>query len=381
MNSYTEMNAHHIGNTHIQKNLPCEDYSLSYSDNNLSFAVISDGHGDKNCFRSKDGARIACETSLSLCRSFYKKAENSMREFDEDVFAQLLPTLESQIVKVWKERVSQEYSQNPFTEEEIQTASEKMQDIYRSGQHIEKAYGCTLILAMVTEKYWFGMQIGDGKCVAAYDDGVFVEPIPKDEENCVANHSTSLCNSNAEELIRHYFSPILPTAVFVFSDGVEESFDISGLYSCLYSIDLWLKDGYETTVERLDELLPQISEGGSGDDVSLSAILSTEKTLSAPKKTQSEIEDRVNALAEYLDKCDSQLDTAYSELEEMRKALETAEDTVKKLKEQMEHQQIRIEDLSETQSKAYEQMKKAEKYQASAEAFWQKKLQLLNLSD
>ena len=72
MKDYAAINAHHIGNMHIQKNLPCEDFSMSYEDDNMAIAVISDGHGDRNCFRSGKGAEIACETSVELCRKFLK---------------------------------------------------------------------------------------------------------------------------------------------------------------------------------------------------------------------------------------------------------------------------------------------------------------------
>ena len=40
MKDYTVINAHHIGNMHIQKNLPCEDFSMSYEDDNMAIAVL-----------------------------------------------------------------------------------------------------------------------------------------------------------------------------------------------------------------------------------------------------------------------------------------------------------------------------------------------------
>ena len=70
MQPYIELNAHHIGNSHVQSGMSCEDYSATYSDDQVSIIVISDGHGDKNCFRSDRGARYACETAINLCRQF-----------------------------------------------------------------------------------------------------------------------------------------------------------------------------------------------------------------------------------------------------------------------------------------------------------------------
>ena len=126
MKDYTAINAHHIGNMHIQKNLPCEDFSMSYEDDKMAIAVISDGHGDKNCFRSGKGAKIACETAVELCRKFYETSESMVGEYGVSALENVLKGLEAEIVKVWKQSVLKDFEENPFTDEEIETASEKM---------------------------------------------------------------------------------------------------------------------------------------------------------------------------------------------------------------------------------------------------------------
>lgn len=148
---------------------------------------------------------------------------------------------------------------------------------------------------MSTANYWLSIQIGDGKSIAAYRDGVFVEPVPADE-NCLGNRSTSLCNSNAKESFRHYYSKVKPIAVFVSSDGVEESFDQAGLYNFFYSVAYWLKEeGFDTAKAKVEGLLPQISEGGSGDDVSVAIMVSKEDAIVKPRQTLDQIYERVNA--------------------------------------------------------------------------------------
>ncbi len=378
MKDYTAINAHHIGNMHIQKNLPCEDFSMSYEDDNMAVAVISDGHGDKNCFRSGKGAQIACETAVELCRKFYETSESMVGEYGVSALENVLKGLEAEIVKVWKQSVLKDFEENPFTDEEIETASEKMQDIYRSGKKIEKAYGCTLILAVMTEKYWYGLQIGDGKCVSAYDEGVFVEPVPQDE-NCVANYSTSLCGENAEVDFMHYYSDIMPKAVFVFSDGVEESFDRAGLYNCLYSVDVWLEQGKTIALDSINNLLPKISEGGSGDDVSISAILSSEKVLMPPKKTPEQVDDLVKAYENNLEKCNEDLENIYHELDVLNTELKSAKEKISEIEEKIIHKQADIENYEEAQSKAYANMEKAKKYKVSANKFWEVKLKQLGI--
>ena len=72
-NNYIVFNKHHIGASHINKGAPCEDFSASFIDNLMAIAVISDGHGDKNCFRSAKGAQIACEAAIDVLRSALRK--------------------------------------------------------------------------------------------------------------------------------------------------------------------------------------------------------------------------------------------------------------------------------------------------------------------
>lgn len=70
MQPYIELNAHHIGKSHIQSGLLCEDYSATYSDDQISIVVISDGHGDKNCFRSEKAQDMHVKLQSGCADSF-----------------------------------------------------------------------------------------------------------------------------------------------------------------------------------------------------------------------------------------------------------------------------------------------------------------------
>lgn len=383
MQPYIEINAHHIGKSHIQNNLSCEDYSAHYSDEKISIIVVSDGHGDKNCFRSAKGAKFACEIAINACRQF-----ESITEHIDDIahcdFESLVTSMESDIADNWKSIVLSDAQDHPFTDQELSLASEQAQAVYRSGQRLEKAYGCTLIFAMSTRVFWLAIQIGDGKCVAAYPDGVFMEPIPPDE-NCLGNRSTSLCNSNAKESFRHYFSNIKPVAAFVSSDGIEESFDQAGLYNCFYSLAYWLKEeGYDATISKLDDLLPKISEGGSGDDVSVAIMTSSEAALSKPRQTLDQIYEKVSACEDVLEQTETCLSNEKDRLSEKEKEIAAIEKEISELKAKLEEKEKKhkersaeksnlesnVEKLTERQKRAAEQMDKANKYKSSAERYW-----------
>lgn len=383
MQSYIELSAHHIGNSHVQSGMLCEDYSSAYSDDQVNIIVISDGHGDKNCFRSDRGARYACEIAINLCRQF-QDITNHIDDIAQCDFESLIVSLESDIADAWKEKVIADANAHPFSKEEISSASEQAQEIYRNGQRLEKAYGCTLILSMSTANYWLSIQIGDGKSIAAYEDGVFVEPIPVDE-NCLGNRSTSLCNSNAKESFRHYYSKVKPIAAFVSSDGVEESFDQAGLYNFFYSIAYWLKEeGLEIARAKIEELLPQISEGGSGDDVSVAIMASNECAIAKPRQTLDQIYERVNACENALEQCNNLLADTKDRLSEKDKECAVVEKDIEKLKAELEekekaHKQIladrealhkSVDELDAKTQRASEQMEKITKYKASAERYW-----------
>ena len=383
MQPYLQLNSHCIGKSHLAQSKPCEDYSLSYGDSWLSAAIISDGHGDSNCFRSAQGAKAACEICLNMLRQF-QGVNSHITDIRACDFEPTVRSLEREIAARWKKKVLSDAAANPFSPGELQQASEEIRALYQSGQNVERAYGCTLIAAMVTRHYFLCLQIGDGKCVSAYPGGIFVEPVPGDE-NCIGNRSTSLCSRDAEKLFRHYYSDILPLAAFVSSDGVEESFDTSGLYHLFYSAACWgRQEGAESACAKMNGLLPKISEGGSGDDVSLSCFISAEGELAAPRQPLGQVYQRVNAFAGNLERIDDMILLETGKMQEKIKLIESVENELDALKKEVaekeksycalcgECEEIKagVRSLQQKRDAASEQMKKAEAYRQSAEDFW-----------
>lgn len=392
MQHYMELNAHCIGASHTAEGLGCEDFSAAYSDEAVSVAAVSDGHGDQNCFRSGEGARLACEIGVDRCVNFQKQTRH-IKDVTSTAFEEAVAALKKEIADTWRERVLSEVKRSPFTAEELARVSPDRQAVYRRGEQRERAYGCTLIIAMITEDYFLSLQIGDGQCVAAYDNGVFAEPVPWDE-NCVGNRATSLCDTRAAALFRHYVSTVKPQAVFVFSDGVEESFDRGGLYNCLYSAAYWAQEeGRETAMNKLVGLLPQISRGGSGDDVSLSAIVSTEGSIAAPKQPLEQIYRNVDACANYIEQCAAKTDGMKSqlairqgkcreleaEMAALQQALSAREAEYKTLTKECDELNDDMADLAKKSEQAQLQMEKLKQYKQSAETFWFTELDKLNI--
>ena len=86
------------------------------------------------------------------------------------------------------------------------------------------AYRTTLIAAVQAKNFWFGLHIGDGKCVTVNPAGEYTQPIPWDEK-CFLNQTTSLCDEQALHSFRYYFGKVdLPLAIFIATDGVDDTF-------------------------------------------------------------------------------------------------------------------------------------------------------------
>ena len=155
--------------------------------------------------------------------------------------------------------------------------SEKAKARYEKGEKVQSAYGATLIGVVVTDDFWFGVHIGDGKCVAFDMAGIDTEPIPWDEQ-CFLNVTTSICDANASSEMRYFFSRELPAAVFVGSDGIDDSFKNERHLHNFYRVVLssFATETEEKAKQGLADYLPNLSAQGSADDMSVGCIINIE---------------------------------------------------------------------------------------------------------
>lgn len=277
------------GESHLHDGRVCQDSSSSFSDECGTVAVVSDGHGGCDYVRSQIGSAMACEAAVKNIRRLFENISTEAFLAEPDM---MLIQLEAAIINDWNESVRSHYEANPFTEEELDCVSEKAGASYRSGHRIERAYGATLIAAAVTRDYWFGIQIGDGKCAAFDEAGICTQPIPWDEK-CFLNKTTSICGSDALRDFRHFYSEKIPTAVFMGSDGIDDSFkneeDMYDFYkTILYAFSI---SDYTQAVDELKAYLPRLSKEGSADDVSIAAWMDMDALKSVVDKIKAEGEE------------------------------------------------------------------------------------------
>lgn len=277
------------GESHLHDGRVCQDSSASFSDECGTVAVVSDGHGGCDYVRSQIGSAMACEAAVKNIRRLFENISPEVFLAEPDM---MLTQLEAAIINDWNESVRSHYEENPFTEEELDCVSEKAGAAYFSGHRIERAYGATLIAAAVTRDYWFGIQIGDGKCAAFDEAGICTQPIPWDEK-CFLNKTTSICGSDALRDFRHFYSEKIPTAVFMGSDGIDDSFkneeDMYDFYkTILYAFSI---SDYTQAVDELKAYLPRLSKEGSADDVSIAAWMDMDVLKSVVDKIKAESEE------------------------------------------------------------------------------------------
>jgi len=341
---------------------PCQDRSWAEIDGDMFIAVVADGHGSDNCFRSEYGADFAVNAAKKKITTFITNLKGKELPLEEDL-ARQVKKLVGSIVIDWIYQVSEHYRRYPITVEDTDYADDKDKPVHFKGlknfqvnktyrdHYLQEAdggssgkgglladderpvtrhaYGATLIAAAVTKDFWFGIQIGDGKLTAFYPDGSYDQPVPWDDK-CYLNVTTSICDDDAAERARVYVKkrngsaasidaigaikklkgkPDMPSAVFLNSDGVDDSFPIEDnmdhmaqkFYYSVLRMFIEADDdpakGWEAAVKELAEYLPELSKRGSGDDISVAGIIDmeavkTELFCGALKKAKDEADKR-----------------------------------------------------------------------------------------
>lgn len=310
------------GESHKAINKVCQDYSFSRTTKGASIAVVCDGHGGNRYFRSDVGAKFATDITVECVESFLNDVNPSIWDGESLVQRSALTTdakqnnfykstkidnalrqLFSSIIYKWQREILKHASNTPLSDIELKTLSSEYIDDFNNNHHIEKTYGCTLMCCVIAEQFWFAFHVGDGKCIAFDNNGCWSEPIPWDEK-CFLNKTTSICDSNVSEEFRYCYQSDgnFPLAVFLGSDGIDDSFGETENMVNFYIQFLKLIDekGHSDALKSLEETLPQLSQIGSKDDMSVACVYN-ENTLADKVKLlvlwqQKSIEDKIMAI-------------------------------------------------------------------------------------
>jgi serine/threonine protein phosphatase PrpC len=306
--TYNAFSATMIGSSHIKHGKECQDSSSHYPPYGknwpLALAVVADGHGSEDNFRSARGAAIAARCAAQGIIDFYKAHKSEITSAaveptlsNRDEFDKMLRELAKHIVARWQISVEKDYTQNPFTPKELEQVGEKHRKEYEAGECLYKAYGTTLIATAITADYWFGIHIGDGRFTALYKDGSFDQPVPWDKR-CFLNMTTSICDDDAATRARLYFSfhaeKEPPCAVFLCSDGVDDNYPVDNnekhLFKLYRTIALtFVEDGFDSTCGQIKDLANSFATKGKGDDTSIAGFIDMEAATQAAEVWRKQI--------------------------------------------------------------------------------------------
>jgi len=232
----------------------CQDSSLTWQDpaSDLTVAIVSDGHGGEKYIHSEHGSWLACQITLQAVREFSQYINKV-----EQLTAETLQTLFTAIYTRWSSVISDLDPEAP---------------LYH--------YGCTLMAYVQTSRWWFAFQIGDGKLVMkkrgeepSIGNG-FCQPVPWDDR-CILNVTTSLCDADACHEFRYAVGDRLPEAVFLGSDGIDDTFSDGELLYRFYQhlLDSLAEEGLFRVRLHLPDVLNHYSQVGSQDDMSVAAVV------------------------------------------------------------------------------------------------------------
>ena len=268
----SNMYAFHVieqGYSHLLANKPCQDYAASHYTNDYAIGIVADGHGSDRYFRSERGSRFAVEVTMAILKEFLSSTKNMMCLPNGDWQKQIAAS----IISHWNDRIENDKTNEPFTDEELRALTDSDRQQIEEGKW-QSAYGTTLIAILRTKQCFFGLHIGDGKCVTIDSNGNLAQPIPWDDR-CFLNQTTSLCDSDAVNLFRFvYQTENLPIAAFIASDGVDDTYPTDDrLYEFYRTVWTMFRNYPKSAKDDIQSFLPRMSEQGSHDDISIAGIL------------------------------------------------------------------------------------------------------------
>lgn len=270
------------GHSHKATGLECQDWSGSVALPELGAHVfaVADGHGDASCLRSEKGSKVAVEACASTLRSLAKEyAHTREKLLNDEGGARTLDALRTDIVRLWRKEVLAHYDANPLSVEQLEAMGQKARRF--AAERPEHLYGTTLVAGLLLPPVLVLVQQGDGFCVVVDRGGARCMPIPEDEL-CVGNRTTSLCDTDAAQRMRVIATDMRkdgPMACVVGTDGLDKS--LSGVEGLLDYVDGVMLEVLaapcaNTLEVRLQDGLRTLSERGSGDDISLAGFVDAE---------------------------------------------------------------------------------------------------------
>ncbi len=274
------------GATHVRAELPNQDRLLwlpRSSEGPRIVQAVSDGHGGAKYFRSHIGAEYATQVATSMLEDLLTQPlERTQLSEVKRLVTERFP---QKLVYTWREKVKEHVKDHPFTEEEKKSLKNKESLTSLESVNADQvlAYGATLLTVLVTEFFAVYLQLGDGDILTVTEAEETEEievsrPLPTDNR-LIANETTSLCSKDAWHDFRvrfQVFSDINPppSLILLATDGYANSYPDEKAFKKVGTdfLDIVRTNGLNEIEANLGKWLTEVTEGGSGDDVTLGLL-------------------------------------------------------------------------------------------------------------
>lgn len=192
--------------------------------------AVADGHGSAAHPLSHLGARYAVDVFKLCGADFAARARQAGGGGLRRLWADAHDRVPRELVRTWQDWVVKRHR----TEEgEPQPPAHELL----------RAYGTTLIGAVLTEGLFAAWQLGDGDLMVVDADGTVAQPLaPATPE--LGDETESMCSRQAWDLVRVHWAPVsdrarLPRLVALSTDGLSNSFAA--------------RDGFVRFVQEMDQ--------------------------------------------------------------------------------------------------------------------------------
>lgn len=247
-----------------------------------AIVAVADGHGGAKYCRSAEGSKCAVDAALDCLSDFLQQSGQcaTLKTASDRHIVKQLRQLEGAIIHAWRSKINEHFAAHDLTDDEARTVLHFKESVRESDKYT--LYGTTLLYACVVPDFWFASQIGDGHISLAGSAGNITSPVP-DDERLMFGMTTSLCSAEAANDFRRAYGKTTPKGLVLVTDGVYDSYSRLTYPHFVKSILQHYAEAPENTQKEMLQWLPQLSERGSRDDMSVGCVCVT--TMAAQDHT------------------------------------------------------------------------------------------------
>lgn len=269
------LNCSVIGASHVRSGLPCQDASSSYTCDAYTIIAVADGHGDPSHDLSEIGATLAVNSATDILKNL---ADDVATQKDVLLSRMVRDDFPRLAVRRWREMVRDDFHKRCVSPGD-EAVIEELVPYSR--------YGTTLLAAIITETAVIYAQIGDGDIVLIRDDESY-ELFSPNDQNLVGGATLSLAGAEAARRFSSgNFSVGGLRGLFLSTDGLGNCYEDDRAFIRLLSAIAGMveKEGVQSSTNILREQFAQFSKNGSGDDISLAAVIGPLRIEETPYDT------------------------------------------------------------------------------------------------